>query len=674
MTGIALSIVEGVVIENGRYVAASSNPWLKLNVDVSSIENRWIRLTYASSLLDPLARPVLRCVLADGHQDQVMPAALFGRAFWLGRVPKGSKDIWLSPTNTPGPFSFRIEDLKRTNRGALLWRLFQENPWRAMKCVWGRALGHRDFARLQVRRTLCATPLSCYDAWRKARLRPFEPDAFDRPALAPARRPHFRIVVQLERKTPAGLNSLITQMAAQCYPHWTLAIVGPPASVKDMPWGVSPVLVDSHAPAGEAIAGLDDDDFVIQIFPDDVLPNYALEAFASAIARDVEVDVFYTDEDRVDRGGVYSSPRLKPDWSPTLYESARRLGGAIAVKAKIIRVQELAGTMSRAADVVDLGAKLDPKICAVRHIRRVLLSRRSSREVRRGPPGLAPRGSPTSAPIVSKKPLATIIIPTRDRVDLLKPCIDSVKVYTSRGSAEILVVDNGSVEAGTKAYFAKFTQNKNCGVLSMPGPFNYSRLCNEAATNARTPFLVFLNNDTEVLEALWLERLLALASRSDVGAVGAKLLYPNSRVQHAGVVIGIDGLAGHFQRGLAAADPGFFARLGSPHEVSAVTAACLAVERTKFLAIGGFDESNLPVDLNDVDLCLRLSERGWRTLCDPTVRLVHHESVTRRANVRLDERYRAQHDYFQARWGDRIRDDPYFHPALSLDTLVAALG
>jgi GT2 family glycosyltransferase len=672
--GIALSVVDGVVVENGRYVASNPCPWLKLEVEASSLQDRWIRMTYASGLLDPLARPVLRCVLSDGHYDQIMPAALFGRAFWLGRIPKDCKEIRLSPINQCGSFSFRVENLRPVNRSALLWRLFCKNPWRAIKCVAARIFGYRDLARLQVRRALCVTPLDRYDAWRKARLRPFESVEFDRPALASARRPHFRIVVQLERETLTSPNSLFMLTSAQSYPDWTLAIVGAPALVEETLSGLTPMFVDPQAPAGAVIAGLDDDDFVIQIFLDDVLPIFALEALASAIGRDAETDVFYGDEDYVDGRGVHCSPRPKPDWSPTFYESTPYLGSAIAVKAEIIRGQESAGTMSRAGDVVDLGAKLDLKTCKVRHIRRILLTRRNLRQVQGKPPQLERHNSPSPACVVSMNPLATIIVPTRDRLDLLKACIDSVKAHTSTGSAEILLVDNGSVEAETRAYLAKLEEDENFRVLPMPGLFNYSHLCNQAATRARTPFLVFLNNDIEGPEGSWLERLLALASQSDVGAVGAKLLYPNGRVQHAGIVVGIDGLAGHFQRGLAAADPGFFGRLCSPHEVSAVTAACLAVEGKKFFAVGGFDERNLPVDLNDVDLCLRLTERGWRTLCDPTVRLVHRESATRRANVRLDERYKAQHDYFRARWRDKIRDDPYFHPALSADTTDVAFG
>jgi GT2 family glycosyltransferase len=183
-----------------------------------------------------------------------------------------------------------------------------------------------------------------------------------------------------------------------------------------------------------------------------------------------------------------------------------------------------------------------------------------------------------------------------------------------------------------------------------------------------------LNNDVEILHNLWLSRMLPLAAMPDVGAVGAKLLYSDGRIQHAGVVLGIDGRAGHFQRGLSAIDPGYFRSLGSPHEVSAVTAACMAVEARKFAAVGGFDEINLPVELNDVDLCLRLNARGWKTLLESRATLTHVESASRGANALLDARYHTQVAYFAERWKEELRDDPYFHPALSLDALQAALG
>ena len=156
--------------------------------------------------------------------------------------------------------------------------------------------------------------------------------------------------------------------------------------------------------------------------------------------------------------------------------------------------------------------------------------------------------------------------------------------------------------------------------------------------------------------------------------MGATLLYPDGAIQHSGVALGVDGMAGHFQRRSAADAAGYFGPAKAPREVGAVTAACLAVEARKFAAIGGFDATNLPVEANDLDLCLRLAERGWKSVIEPRVRLIHRESASRGANPMRDRRYADQIDYFRRRWIHVLRDDRYFHPALSLDSLKPALG
>ena len=168
--------------------------------------------------------------------------------------------------------------------------------------------------------------------------------------------------------------------------------------------------------------------------------------------------------------------------------------------------------------------------------------------------------------------------------------------------------------------------------------------------------------------------MLQFAATADVGAVGAKLYYPDGRLQHGGVVLGLDGFAGHVQRAAAADDPGYLGMLAWPREVAAVTGACLAVEARKFFEVGGFDEARLPIEYNDIDLCLRLAERGYKSVFEPRAQLMHRESASRGGNPRLDSRYAAEHGYFRERWAHRLRDDPYFHPALSLDALEIALG
>ena len=269
---------------------------------------------------------------------------------------------------------------------------------------------------------------------------------------------------------------------------------------------------------------------------------------------------------------------------------------------------------------------------------------------------------------------ATIIIPTRDRADLLARCLASLR-HPAATTAEIVVVDNGSVEAATTALFETLRADPQVRILSRPGPFNYAGLCNDAASGSTADLLVFLNNDTAVRTPDWLDRLAAHALQPDVGAVGAKLLRPDGRIQHTGVVLGLGGLAGHFGALQAADTLGWDGRHVVAHDVAAVTGACLAVERRKFAAVDGFDAAHLPVELNDIDLCLRLAARGWRTRMEPAAELLHEESASRGgATLRRLHVYAEQRDVFAARWRGALRDDPFFHPGLSLYNVDPALG
>ncbi|MGH7881184.1 MAG: glycosyltransferase, partial [Candidatus Binataceae bacterium] len=203
-------------------------------------------------------------------------------------------------------------------------------------------------------------------------------------------------------------------------------------------------------------------------------------------------------------------------------------------------------------------------------------------------------------------------------------------------------------------------------VLEQAGAFNYSKLSNAGARATKAPYLVFLNNDVQILDSNWLKNLMRWAVKPGTGAVGAKLLFPNGKIQHAGVVLGMGGIAGHVYRRSHAALPGYLQQLRTTREVLAVTGACLATERKKFDAVGGFEEEHLPVDLNDIDLCLRLAERGWTNLWTPDATLIHVQSASRGIERDPFELYRRERSYFTRRWGEALRDDPYFHPAFSL--------
>ncbi len=265
------------------------------------------------------------------------------------------------------------------------------------------------------------------------------------------------------------------------------------------------------------------------------------------------------------------------------------------------------------------------------------------------------------------RPHVTIIIPTKDRADLLSRCVSSVTSRSTYGAFDIMIVDNGSAEPASHSYFEQVQSDSCVSVLRLDEPFNFSRINNAAAARARGPLLCFLNNDTEVISADWLEEMVSLAVREGVGAVGAMLYYPNDTMQHAGVVLGLGGIASHPHRGERRGAPGNYGRAALTQTMSAVTAACMLLRKSAFDAVGGFDES-LAVAYNDVDFCLRLQARGFRNVWTPFAELYHYESVSRGDDLNDDnrERFLAESRAMSDRWGGLLTADPYYNPNLSL--------
>jgi O-antigen biosynthesis protein len=286
----------------------------------------------------------------------------------------------------------------------------------------------------------------------------------------------------------------------------------------------------------------------------------------------------------------------------------------------------------------------------------------------------APNGQALVSRDPAKWPAVGVVIPTRDRAELLSQCVHGLKEKTDYPHLEIVVVDNGSTAKDARALLRDLRNDLRFTVLERPGPFNFPVLSNDGAHATRAPMLLFLNNDIQMVKEDWLKPLVRWAVKPEVGVVGAKLLFPNQRIQHAGVVLGFGGIAGHIYRRLPKDHLGYHNRLTVPHEVAAVTGACIAIERSKFEAVGGFDAENLPVDLNDIDLCLRVGERGWTNIWTPEAVLVHLQSASRGIEADPFATYRQERTYFVKRWAEFIRDDPYFHPGLSLFAHNVALA
>jgi GT2 family glycosyltransferase len=288
----------------------------------------------------------------------------------------------------------------------------------------------------------------------------------------------------------------------------------------------------------------------------------------------------------------------------------------------------------------------------------------TARAVEGGPAWLEiTRDLPGPAPKVS------VIVPTRDRADLLEACTRGVLEATDWPDLELLVVDNDSVEPATKALFAQLAADPRVRILPAPGPFNYSAINNAAVKVATGDLLVFLNNDVEVRNAGWLKALAAQALRPEVGAAGAMLRFPDGRVQHAGVALGIGtaGVAGALGVGAGPRDPGPSNRLRTARCVSATTAACLAVRRSVFEAAGGFDAEHLAVAFNDIDLCLKIRALGLQVIWTPGADLIHRESASRGSDLaaRHAERFSREAAWMRQSWGQALDADPFY--GLNLD-------
>jgi GT2 family glycosyltransferase len=261
----------------------------------------------------------------------------------------------------------------------------------------------------------------------------------------------------------------------------------------------------------------------------------------------------------------------------------------------------------------------------------------------------------------------SVIIPTRDGLHLLQPCVDSVlaNAHHYPGATQLLIVNNDSSDAQTLAYFDSLAADTRVRILPYAGKFNYSAINNMAAREASGEVLIFLNNDTQVLTPDWCSELVSHALRPEVGAVGARLLYEDHTLQHAGVVLGVEGLAGHEGLGESLLDGGYCGRSQVLHGASAVTAACLATRREVFLQLdGGFEEIRLQVAFNDVDFCLRVREAGLRVIYTPFATLHHFESKSRGRELTQEkqERHRKEALTLRQRWGDLRYADPFYNP------------
>lgn|GEM_PF-1736689 len=496
----------------------------------------------------------------------------------------------------------------------------------------------------------------------------------------------FRFVIDARRRGIDGIDATLRSLRNQVYDRWSAGVVVS-GSLDDQSVAALHALAAEDARASLVPAGADrfgDADVVGPLDPHDRLEPHAL--FELALALQDGADVVYSDEDRIGDRGAPEDPWFKPDWSPETLLTRDYLGRLVVVRRDALERAGGVRDVFESANWYDALLKITEASQRIVHVPQVLVHRHAVNAVEKNDFALAVelalrrRGEAATVHVaesgvdvrytVPGDERVCVIVPTRDRADLLGPCIASIFERTTYPNFEVLVVDNGSRDSATFALFDEFRRREplRFRVLRDPAPFNYSRLNNEAARATDAPYLLLLNNDTEVIAPDWMEAMLGQARRPEIGAVGALLLYPDGTVQHAGIVLGILGLAGHAHRYLPANTIGYHGALELDTNYLAVTGACLMVAKTKYFAAGGLDES-LAVSYNDVDLCLKLHRDGYRNVVVPRAKLYHYESKSRGSDDTPAKVARAMEEVaiIGRRWPAWAARDPYYNPNLTTD-------
>jgi len=528
------------------------------------------------------------------------------------------------------------------------------------------------------------------------------------------RQPLISVVLPVYNPDLSILAAAIESVEHQTYQHWELCIADDASTNPDVrPFLEAKARADSRiklvfretnghisACSNSAIA-LATGQWCALLDQDDALAANALAIVALEIEHYPDAGLFYSDEDKIDATGRRSNPFFKTDWNPELFLGQNFVNHLGVYRAELL--DKIGGFREgfEGSQDYDLALRcverLEPK--QVRHIPRILYHWRAvegslaavadakpyAKEAARRAiadhlkrMGVAARVEACPENIESHRviyelpeprPSVSIIIPTRDRAELLERCLASIREETDYAPTEIVIVDNGSTESAALELLRREERRGDVRVVRDNGAFNYSRLINRGVSAAWGEVLALLNNDMEANEPGWLREMVSHAMRVGIGAVGARLWYPDGTLQHGGVILGLGGVAGHAFPRIPRGHPGFFNRAWLQQDCSAVTGACLVVRRDVFEKAGGLDEVNIGISFNDVDFCLRLRAAGLRNIWTPYANLIHVESASRGYHATSEEKalFVREATYMQRKWGAELMHDPFYNPNLSLN-------
>lgn len=523
-------------------------------------------------------------------------------------------------------------------------------------------------------------------------------------------RPLISVVMPVYNPPIEYLDAAIESLLKQVYTHWELCVAddaSPDAAVRDYlrhamarDERIRVVFREANghiSQASNSALELAQGEFVALMDNDDVLPPHALAHVALAINAHPDVEIIYSDEDKIDESGRRYEPHFKSDFNYELFLAQNMISHLGVYRRSTM--QSVGGFRAglEGAQDWDLALRVLDRTGAdkVVHIPRVLYNWRvfegstaravdekpyvyaaQKRAVREHLERRGVQASVMSIPenkgllrvkfAVVGQPKVSIVIPTKNKVELLQTCVSSVLEKSTYQNYEIIIVDNGSDEDSTLQYLQRIRSDR-VRVIEAPIPFNYSKLNNLAVAQAQGDYVCLMNNDIEIISLDWMEEMLGFATQADVGCVGARLWYPDDTIQHAGVVLGVLGVGAHAFKGLTRKQAGYFGRAWLHQSYSAVTAACLMISRKKYDEVNGLDEI-FAVAFNDVDFCIRVREAGYRNVWTPFAEMYHHESASRgyEDNPEKQRRFKGEVDNMLQRWDGILVTDPAYSPNLTL--------
>jgi len=681
---------------------------------------------------DSLVSPILCSDSGNGfseHEAQLLNLASFGSdAVAQFILPRASKRLRIVPSVAKGRFSFDSIRLRRVTAGEYYARLLLHVTRARVRSVQdikqyslmtARLLRSEGLAGLAARLRASQTRVAefaapTYQAWIEKHDTPSVDDVrglrnaverlVDRPPIS---------VLMPVYNTPINLlREAIESVRAQIYDNWELCIAddcSPEPQIR--------ALLDEYAKGDPRIKvvfrsenghiseatnsafTLATGDWIALLDHDDILRSNALAEVALELAAHPDAQLIYSDEDKIDANGRRFDAHFKPDFSRELFRSQNYLNHLTVHRASNIRSVGGWRKGYEGSQDYDLNLKIfeliDPS--KIRHIAKILYHWRAvagstatagsekSYAYSAGQRALQDHVSRTRLPakvlsvprlpfyrlrfdIPEPAPLVSIIIPTRDKAYILRNCITSIRSKTTYKNYEIIIVDNASKEDETLEYLEILKHEPNIRILSYDDAFNYSAINNFAVRHGNGAVLALLNNDVEVISEEWLGEMVSWAWQPEIGCVGAKLYYSNGTIQHAGVVLGVGGVANHAHLYEPRETAGYFGRAMVLGNFSAVTGACLMVRKAVYEQVGGLNERDLRVAFNDVDFCLKVRDAGYSNVWTPYAELYHHESLSRGRDDTADKssRFASEVDYMMRTWGPALKSDPFYSVHFSM--------